>query len=97
MAPRYNGGPLAKERARNDRADAVVDLGMAPLGLVRAVLRCRRPKCAVPSLVVGEAVLLVATVFAAVWHAEVVAHRVGEPFGHPRSRPCRDGHRDGAD
>jgi Ca2+:H+ antiporter len=21
------------------------------------------------------------TVFAAVWHAEVVAHRVGEPFG----------------
>ena len=24
---------------------------------------------------------LVATVFAAVWHAEVVAHRVGEPFG----------------
>src|SRR5438552_14860211 len=25
--------------------------------------------------------LLIATVFAAVWHAEVVAHRVGEPFG----------------
>jgi Ca2+:H+ antiporter len=25
--------------------------------------------------------VLVATVFAAVWHAEVVAHRVGEPFG----------------
>jgi Ca2+/H+ antiporter len=30
---------------------------------------------------VGEAVVLVATVFAALWHAEVVAHRVGEPFG----------------
>src|ERR1700759_1134557 len=28
-----------------------------------------------------EAVLLIATVFAAVYHAEVVAHRVGEPFG----------------
>jgi Ca2+:H+ antiporter len=28
-----------------------------------------------------EVVVLVATVFAAVWHAEVVAHRVGEPFG----------------
>lgn len=25
--------------------------------------------------------MLVATVFAAVWHAEVVAHRVGDPFG----------------
>ena len=31
--------------------------------------------------IAGEAVVLVATVFAAVWHAEVVAHRVGEPFG----------------
>jgi Ca2+:H+ antiporter len=29
----------------------------------------------------AEAAVLVATVFAAVWHAEVVAHRVGEPFG----------------
>lgn len=28
-----------------------------------------------------EAVALIATVFAAVYHAEVVAHRVGEPFG----------------
>ena len=27
------------------------------------------------------AVVLIATVFAAVYHAEVVAHRVGEPFG----------------
>src|SRR5690349_15792791 len=32
-------------------------------------------------VVAVEAVVLVATVFAAVWHAEVVAHRVGEPFG----------------
>jgi Ca2+:H+ antiporter len=32
-------------------------------------------------LVAAEVVVLVATVFAAVWHAEVVAHRVGEPFG----------------
>jgi Ca2+:H+ antiporter len=32
-------------------------------------------------VVAAEAVLLIATVFAAVYHAEVVAHRVGEPFG----------------
>jgi Ca2+:H+ antiporter len=32
-------------------------------------------------VVTAEVVGLVATVFAAVWHAEVVAHRVGEPFG----------------
>lgn len=32
-------------------------------------------------VIAAEAVVLVATVFAAVWHAEVVAHRVGEPFG----------------
>ena len=32
-------------------------------------------------VVAAEAVVLVATVLAAVWHAEVVAHRVGEPFG----------------
>jgi hypothetical protein len=31
--------------------------------------------------IAGEAVVLVATVFAAVWHAEVVAHCIGEPFG----------------
>jgi Ca2+:H+ antiporter len=31
--------------------------------------------------IAAEAVALVATVFAAVYHAEVVAHRVGEPFG----------------
>src|SRR5215204_3954006 len=29
----------------------------------------------------AAALLLAATVFAAVYHAEVVAHRVGEPFG----------------
>ena len=32
-------------------------------------------------LTAAGAVLLVATVFVAVYHAEVVAHRVGEPFG----------------
>src|SRR5277367_5338872 len=32
-------------------------------------------------LVVAAAFVLIATVFAAVYHAEVVAHRVGEPFG----------------
>ena len=32
-------------------------------------------------VVTAEVVVLVTTVFAAVWHAEVVAHRVGEPFG----------------
>jgi Ca2+:H+ antiporter len=34
-----------------------------------------------PVAIAAEAVALVATVFAAVYHAEVVAHRVGEPFG----------------
>lgn len=36
-----------------------------------------------PNLVIAaaEALVLIATVFAAVYHAEVVAHRVGEPFG----------------
>ncbi len=33
------------------------------------------------SLAAASAVALVATVFAAVYHAELVAHRVGEPFG----------------
>ena len=32
-------------------------------------------------IVAAESVTLVGTVFAAVYHAEVVAHRVGEPFG----------------
>ena len=32
-------------------------------------------------VVAADSVVLVAAVFAAVWHAEVVAHRVGEPFG----------------
>lgn len=34
-----------------------------------------------PAVAGVAAVVLVATVFAAVYHAEVVAHRVGEPFG----------------
>jgi Ca2+:H+ antiporter len=34
-----------------------------------------------PALVVAIAVVLAAAVLAAVHHAEVVAHRVGEPFG----------------
>src|SRR5262245_62203549 len=33
------------------------------------------------SIAVAGGVALVGTVFAAVYHAEVVAHRVGEPFG----------------
>lgn len=33
------------------------------------------------TLVAPEALALIATVFAAVFHAELVAHRVGEPFG----------------
>jgi Ca2+:H+ antiporter len=32
-------------------------------------------------LAAAEAFALIATVFAAVYHAEVVAFRVGEPFG----------------
>jgi Ca2+:H+ antiporter len=34
-----------------------------------------------PFVDVASAIALIATVFAAVYHAEVVAHRVGEPFG----------------
>jgi Ca2+:H+ antiporter len=34
-----------------------------------------------PLVDVASAMALIATVFAAVYHAEVVAHRVGEPFG----------------
>jgi Ca2+:H+ antiporter len=34
-----------------------------------------------PALSAAVGVVLIATVFAAVYHAEVVAHRVGEPFG----------------
>jgi Ca2+:H+ antiporter len=34
-----------------------------------------------PLVDVASAIALIATVFAAVYHAEVVAHRVGEPFG----------------
>src|ERR1700746_1736819 len=33
------------------------------------------------TFVAAEAFVLIATVFSAVYHAEVVAHRVGEPFG----------------
>ena len=32
-------------------------------------------------LTAAAAAVLIATVFAAVYHAEVIAHRVGEPFG----------------
>ena len=34
-----------------------------------------------PVLAILAGVVLIATVFAAVYHAEIVAHRVGEPFG----------------
>jgi Ca2+:H+ antiporter len=34
-----------------------------------------------PAVDAAEAILVVSTVFASVYHAEVVAHRVGEPFG----------------
>jgi len=43
--------------------------------VVQFALGSRVPLAAV------EAFILIATVFAAVYHAEVVAHRVGEPFG----------------
>ena len=33
------------------------------------------------AVIAAQAVVLTATVFAAVYHAEIVAHRVGEPFG----------------
>ena len=50
-----------------------------PLGLVALVLACGRDLGMVPVVLV--AVVLAAAVLAAVHHAEVVAHRVGEPFG----------------
>jgi Ca2+:H+ antiporter len=43
--------------------------------ILQFALGFRRP------LAAAEAFVLIATVFAAVYHAEVVAHRVGEPFG----------------
>src|SRR6516164_4026269 len=49
-------------------------LALVILG-VHAILNPGAPFAAV------EAFALIATVFAAVYHAEVVAHRVGEPFG----------------
>src|SRR6266436_6194364 len=49
-------------------------VALAVLG-VRTILSPSVPLAAV------EAFALIATVFAAVYHAEVVAHRVGEPFG----------------
>src|SRR5882762_9529959 len=49
-------------------------LALVVLG-VHATLRPGFP------FVAAEAFVLIATVFAAVYHAEVVAHRVGEPFG----------------
>lgn len=49
-------------------------LALAALGLTWG----RKPG---PLVVIGVAALLVAAVLAAVHHAEVVAHRVGEPFG----------------
>src|SRR6476660_3195380 len=33
------------------------------------------------AVLVAAGIILIATVFAAVYHAEVVAHRVGEPLG----------------
>ena len=50
-----------------------------PLGLVALVLAWGRDLGMVPVVLV--AVVLAAAVLAAVHHAEVVAHRVGEPFG----------------
>ena len=49
-------------------------LALVVLG-IHATLRPGLP------FVAAEAFFLIATVFAAVYHAEVVAHRVGEPFG----------------
>jgi Ca2+:H+ antiporter len=48
---------------------AWVVLGAAAIGGVGSVLAA------------AAGISLVLTVFAAVYHAEVVAHRVGEPFG----------------
>jgi Ca2+:H+ antiporter len=50
-------------------------------GLAWAVLAAALGLGAGGLLVAAAGVLLIVTVFAAVYHAEVVAHRVGEPFG----------------
>lgn len=57
----------------------MVDLGVAAAGMAGD-----RPAAGSARQYRGhgvEAFALIATVFAAVYHAEVVAHRVGEPFG----------------
>src|SRR5664279_3233370 len=54
--------------------------GIAPLAAA-AVLAAALLWPDGPGLVPASAVLLIAAVLAAVHHAEVIAHRVGEPFG----------------
>ncbi len=54
-------------------------VALPPVGLV--LLAVTWPKSEQPVLLALVAVVLVGAVLAAVHHAEVVAHRVGEPFG----------------
>jgi Ca2+:H+ antiporter len=60
-------------------ADAVVDVDVASIGLGDPADDVFLDSGGLLAAVAGVALL--ATVFAAVYHAEVVAHRVGEPFG----------------
>jgi Ca2+:H+ antiporter len=50
-------------------------------GLAWAVLLIALFAGAPPVVATAAGAILIATVFAAVYHAEVIAHRVGEPFG----------------
>ena len=57
----------------------MVGVDLASPGANRS--RCPHSPCPSVPLAAVEAFALIAAVFAAVYHAEVVAHRVGEPFG----------------
>ena len=64
---------------RDSRTNAMVDMGVAGGGL--AILLTTFFAGAGGLIAAAAGVALIATVFAAVYHAEVVAHRTGEPFG----------------
>ena len=80
---------------RHGSTGALVDLDVARIGVGDPgdiiCLWQRGP------ITAAAGVALLATVFAAVHHAEVVAHRVGEPFGTLVLAPGRHGDRDGID
>ena len=66
-------------RRHGRSTDALVDMDVACIGLADSVDDVLSRRRGLIAAVAGVALL--GTVFAAVYHAEVVAHRVGEPFG----------------